>query len=374
MIVPSDFPNGDAGAVRDFAFANIYRRLGYRVVLIGAGQGDKEGYYYDVQYYSIFRHAASPLGHLKRFVLRHHYYTTIIKKTIYKNGIPNAIHFNHIPERTINYLIKLNAIYEMPLIHDSTEWYSPCEFDKGVFDKQYILKNRLNKHVIRQPIRVIAISQFLKSHFEAKGCQSKCIPVIMDVLNTNYTLRSESKIVQIVYAGNPSKKDCLKEMVYGASIVNEKYPGSFLFHVVGVEENHFLSLLDSKEIPAFIKIYGRIPRNKVENLLNQMDFSVLLRPSNERYAMAGFPTKSVEAMTHRVAMLCNISSDLGDYLIDGVNSIIVNNCSAEAFAAGLERAILMPRCQIESIKDSSRRLAEQSFDFRKWITALEELL
>ena len=31
MVVPSDFPNGDAGAVRDEAFALIYKELGYDV-------------------------------------------------------------------------------------------------------------------------------------------------------------------------------------------------------------------------------------------------------------------------------------------------------------------------------------------------------
>ena len=31
MVVPSNFPNGDAGAVRDMAFAKIYQELGYEV-------------------------------------------------------------------------------------------------------------------------------------------------------------------------------------------------------------------------------------------------------------------------------------------------------------------------------------------------------
>ena len=43
MVVPSNFPNGDAGAVRDMAFAKIYQELGYEVYLIGAGKTGKKG-------------------------------------------------------------------------------------------------------------------------------------------------------------------------------------------------------------------------------------------------------------------------------------------------------------------------------------------
>ena len=50
MVVPSDFPQGDAGAVRDFSFAEIYKMLGYRTILIGKGKTDREGRYKQVQY------------------------------------------------------------------------------------------------------------------------------------------------------------------------------------------------------------------------------------------------------------------------------------------------------------------------------------
>ena len=61
MVVPSDFPQGDAGSIRDFSFAEIYRLLGYRTILIGKGKTDREGLYKQVQYYSVYRQADTKL-------------------------------------------------------------------------------------------------------------------------------------------------------------------------------------------------------------------------------------------------------------------------------------------------------------------------
>ena len=69
MVVPSNFPNGDAGAVRDMAFAKIYQRLGYEVILIGAGREEKEGIYQGVHYYSLYWEAKSLKDHILNYVV-----------------------------------------------------------------------------------------------------------------------------------------------------------------------------------------------------------------------------------------------------------------------------------------------------------------
>lgn len=49
-----------------------------------------------------------------------------------------------------------------------------------------------------------------------------------------------------------------------------------------------------RKIPEIIA-HGRVSREEVTQALSNSDFSILLRPSNERYTKAGFPTKSVDA-------------------------------------------------------------------------------
>lgn len=373
MVVPSDFPDGDAGAVRDMAFAKIYQELGYEVFLIGAGRGEKAGIYQEVHYYSLYKEAKSLTDHFIKFVSATRAYMELVNGIIKNNGVPSVIHINSIPEAVIRKLIKIAERRTIPILHDSTEWYSPCEFTHGTLDKAYILKDRLNRRVIRQPIRVIGISSFLTEHFKGRGLKAVRIPVIMDVENTKTSINTDEK-VKLIYAGSPAKKDYLKEIVLGVALLSEENQEKIELHILGANENQIKGLSGLQTLPNCIKAYGRVPREKVEEVMLQMDFSVLLRPSEERYTKAGFPTKSVEAMSHGVAMICNISSDLGMYLRDGENAIVVDGYDEKVFAETISRILKMSHKEINAIKAKARKTAEANFDYRLWIEKVNSLL
>ena len=373
MVVPSNFPNGDAGAVRDMAFAKIYQELGYEVFLIGAGRGEKVGIYKEVHYYSLYKEAKSITDHFIKFVSATRTYMKLVNGIIKNNGVPSVIHINSIPEAVIRNLIKIAERRNIPILHDSTEWYSPCEFTYGKLDKAYILKDRLNRKAIRQPIRVIGISSYLTDHFKCRGLKAVRIPVIMDVKTTKTSINEDEKI-KLIYAGSPANKDYLKEIVRGVILLSEDNQKKLELHIFGANEDQIKGLTGLQILPDCIKAYGRVPREKVEEVMLQMDFSVLLRPSEERYAKAGFPTKSVEAMSHGVAMICNLSSDLGMYLKDGENAIIVDGYNKKAFAQSLERVLLMNRAEIDVIKKNARQLAEKEFDYRNWVKMVSEFI
>lgn len=373
MVVPSNFPNGDAGAVRDMAFADIFQKLGYKVFLIGAGRQKKDGEINGVRFFSVYQEAHSKLDHLKRFLGSKNAYMAYINQVIDQNGLPSVIYINDISHSVIGNLRALAEKNNIPILHDSTEWYSPCEFAHGKFDKQYILKDRLNRKIIRKPIRVIGISNYMTEYFKSRGLKAVRIPVIMDVENTEIAANTDDK-VKLIYAGSPANKDYLKEMVLGMASLAPASQQRFEFHILGANEEQIKSLTGLSSLPSCIKAYGRVPREKVEETMLHMDFSVLLRPSKERYTQAGFPTKSVEAMSHGVSMICNISSDLGMYLKDGENAIIVDGYDEKAFAQSLERVVSMKRQQIDALKHRARELAEKEFDFRKWVNTVSSLI
>lgn len=373
MAVPSDFPNGDAGSVRDMAFASIFEELGYQVFLIGAGKNKKTGKINKIQFFSVYQEARSSFDHLRRFLHGKAAYMTLTKKIIEENGLPSVIYVNHISHGALEKLRIIAKKNNIPIVHDSTEWYSPCEFVHGKWDKQYILKDRLNRKIIRNPIKVIGISRYLTEYFQSRGLQAVRIPVIMDVINSNISV-STGEIVKLIYAGSPANKDYLKEMVIGTTLLSENERERLEFHILGASDQQIKSLTGLQALPACIKVYGRVPREKVEEVMLQMDFSVLLRPSGERYTKAGFPTKSVEAMSHGVAMICNISSDLGMYLKDGKNAIVVDGYNEKSFAESLKRVLSMNRTEIDAIKYNARQLAEKDFDYRNWIITVSNLI
>lgn len=373
MVVPSNFPNGDAGAVRDMAFASIFQDLGYNVVLIGAGRNEREGETNGVHFFSVYKEAHSKIDHIRRFLGSKTAYMTFIKKTISQSGLPAIIYVNDVSHGVIEDLRTIADKNNIPMLHDSTEWYSSCEFAHGKFDKQYILKDRLNRKIIRNPIRVIGISSYLTEHFKSRGLKAVRIPVIMDVRNAGISKNTSDK-VKLIYAGSPAKKDYLKEMVLGTTLLPEEDRERLEFHILGANEEQIKGLTGLQALPACIKAYGRVPRETVGKTMLQMDFSVLLRPSEERYTKAGFPTKSVEAMSHGVAMVCNLSSDLDMYLRDGENAIIVDGYGEKAFARSLGRVLSLSRSEIDAIKHNARQLAEKEFDYRNWVQTVSEII
>ena len=373
MVVPSNFPNGDAGAVRDMSFAKIFQALGYEVFLIGAGRNEKEGQVDGVHFFSVYREARSRIDHINRFLGLKSAYMTFIERVLDRDGLPSVIYINDVSHGVIENLRVIAEKNNIPILHDSTEWYSPCEFTHGRLDKAYILKDRLNRKIIRKPIRVVGISGYLTEHFRSKGLKAVRIPVIMDVENAKISVNTDDTI-KLIYAGSPAKKDYLKEIVLGISLLSEKEQQKIEMYILGASEEQIKELTELRSLPPCIKAYGRVPREKVEEAMLQMDFSVLLRPENERYAKAGFPTKSVEAMSHGVAMLCNLSSDLGLYLKDGDNAILVDGCDEKAFARSLVRVISMSRPQIDAVKRHARQLAENEFEYRNWIKTVSDFI
>lgn len=374
MVVPNNFPNKDAGAVRDDAFAQIYRELGYEVRLVGKSRSSTGGEYNGTEYISIYKDIPGLRGQFKRFLFEHKDYRTVVDKWIEEYGVPSVIHINSIPEKAIDYLIKIAEKNSIPIVHDSVEWYSPCEFKLRKLDKAYILKERLNRKVIRKPVRVYAISEYLNDYYMNKGIKSIRVPVIMDVINSRNAKPSTTDRIRMIYAGDPAKKDYLYEIVLGVEGLSEKEKENIEFNIFGANVKDIKELIGKDSISPCIRIHGRVSRETVQKQLLESDFSLLLRPSKERYAMAGFPTKSVEAMAHGVAMICNLSSDLGMYLKNMNNAIIVDGCTADEMTKAIRNVLALNRYEIENIKENARRTAENYFDYRCWIEKIKRFL
>ena len=379
MISTNAFPNGDAGAVRDLSFAQIYQELGYTVFHIGQGKEKSHGSFEQVDYFSLYTPASNIWQQLVRYISYRKRLFRAIKMIEEKYGKPTVIHLYDSPYGGIKKIKKYASRINAKLIHDSVEWYSPCEFAKGRWDKSYILKDRLNRKLIDTSFRVIGISSYLRNYFESKGIKSIRIPVIIDTAaGVSQPIHMWNKI-NLVYAGSPAKKDLLGNILTAYAMLPSETRNKLFFNIAGVSEQQVIEqkMCTKKEIESIrenIKFHGRVSRDKVLDILAISDFSVLVRPAAERYAMAGYPTKTVEAMANSVAMLCNLSSDLGMYLKDNINAIIIENESVSALCRGFERVSKLSKESVLKIRENARDTATEHFDYRKYVKTVEDFL
>ena len=79
-------------------------------------------------------------------------------------------------------------------------------------------------------------------------------------------------------------------------------------------------------------------------------------------------------MMNGCAMICNLTSDLGMYLKDEKNSIIVENCSSEAMTQALRKVIKLNRQEINEVKENAHKTAKEYFDYRIWVSAVKEFI
>ena len=368
IVTTNKYPEGDAGAVRQHTFACLLRDMGYTPVVVGLGATTdftmKE--YDGIKYYSFRYPKDDTISKAKSHLLFKYNLNKILKK--YDSSFIKGILFVNGRESTIDFLKAYSRKNNVQLYHDSVEWYSPSEFQKGEKAKGYIANNKLNTELIDTNFKVFAISSFLEKHFKSLNIDALRVPVIMDTSKINSIKNTNPNYIKIVYAGQMGPKDRIVNFIRALELLNDDELKRIKIVLIGITKDAFEAFAGvlSQRICECIEFTGRIPREDVLKHLESADFTMLLRPENERYAKAGFPTKVVESLASATPVICNYTSDLKMYLNDGENSVIVKDTTIDNCVESLQRAVNLSLEERQEMQFNARKTAEKFFDYRKY--------
>ena len=280
IVTENSYPEGDAGAVRQHAFAKILKQLGYDVLVIGYGKNfDNKICKYDGVNFISFRPNQENI--ISRIICRVKFGTKVYRYIKQHYNFLDVLMVVDIMPQSFKKIEKLKRIYNCVLIHDSVEWYSPEEFKNGKFNLAYIRKDYTNKKAINNLWNVIAISSFLEEYFKQRNNNVKRIPVIMDIKKITPRLKciENSEKFIFVYAGGPGKKDYLKEIIEGFSFLSLEQRKIVEVNIIGVNEDQLVKSCDVSidlinSIKDCLKIYGRISRDETLELVKRADYSL----------------------------------------------------------------------------------------------------
>ena len=380
IVTENSYPEGDAGAVRQHAFAKILKQLGYDVLVIGYGKNfDNKICKYDGVNFISFRPNQENI--ISRIICRVKFGTKVYRYIKQHYNFLDVLMVVDIMPQSFKKIEKLKRIYNCVLIHDSVEWYSPEEFKNGKCNLAYIRKDYTNKKAINNLWNVIAISSFLEEYFKQRNNNVKRIPVIMDIKKITPRLKciENSEKFIFVYAGGPGKKDYLKEIIEGFSFLSLEQRKIVEVNIIGVNEDQLVKSCDVSidlinSIKDCLKIYGRISRDETLELVKRADYSLLIRDESLRYSKAGFPTKIVESLACGTPPLCNLTSDLGLYLKNEENSIIaLGHTSKDVYKAIIHAISITDINKRNFMRESARKLAEDSFHYSRYVSSLKEI-
>lgn len=371
------YPDGGAETTRKHYLAKLFQLLDWQVFVVGRGSSTnfKENNFDGVRYMS-FRSTNNGIF-TKIFDFLN--YTNYTKMVLVDNGPFDAIMILGVPTSTLKYLKEYAKKNKVMLLHDSVEWYSAEQFKLGRMDYRYRKKELWMQNLIDDNFCVIAISKYLEKYFEERFIKVERIPVIMDINDIEYFKVVNSTKLTILYAGSPGKKDYLKEVLEAVDLLDDNELERLELKLIGITREQLSKVCGvSKKVinklgNSLVTI-GRVPRNEVLSHLLLADFTVLLRSSTQRYAKAGFPTKVVESLASATPVICNLTSDLGDYLVDNVNGIIVDECTPYAFASGIRRALNLTIEEKQIMQKNARKTAEDNFDYRLFLKQMNSLL
>lgn len=269
----------------------------------------------------------------------------------------------------------------VPLVVDIADWYDPWHQPGGPFTP-FSWQIELAMRVLHKSCDgVIAVSSYLESYYEAPSRPTVRVPPTTDTSQRKWLDALESspkddEKLRIVYAGTPGKKDDLRMVVESASRARRE-AGPIRLTFIGPDREAIRGALpvglraDLDALDA--RFPGYVPHEAVPSLLSKNDFSVLVRP-RKRYAEAGFPTKLVESLSAGVPMIVNATSDIPEYVRDGVEGYMVPAYSTEALAATFVRAAATPLEARREMRRAARARAVSSFDNRVYSGVLGSLI
>jgi glycosyltransferase involved in cell wall biosynthesis len=263
------------------------------------------------------------------------------------------------------------------VIVDAVEWYDTTHLPGGRFGPLAANSEIAMRWLYPRAGNIIAISRFLETYYERKGCRTVRVPPTLDVKGTLARLEVSTGRLELAYAGVPGKKDLIENIV--EAVLRVDPAGKQLrLTLVGPTAEAVLGLQavrsrDSRRMPPCLEAVGRVSHDRALDIVRGSDFMPLLRPPH-RYAQAGFPTKVAESLSLGTPVLCNVTSDLGEYLRDGREGLIAADHTPEAFAHVLERALVLGRDERLAMRRAAREAAEQTFDYRRYSAPLDQFV
>lgn len=376
------FPDGSAASAYILNVSRTIRAAGHHVVVIGCRRleqttfpisGELEGIEYinfDTKKHSKFlvylfdnyweKYALHTISHFKK--------TNIVFLYNGKRCDAKAIY-----RYCRRHKIKYGAF--------NSEWHLPENYSKDISRKKVKDITNLIPFNAENADVAIQISTLLTNYFKKHNVKTIMIPNLVDLRDKKWDCRREKvggDNLKLAYAGIPDVgKDELATVIEAMALLPENLKRRTELHIWGPNQQQIETHMGDlkwllQELSDNIFIYGRANQSEIPRLINGCHFTVLIRKPSLR-SNAGFSTKMVESFAAGVPVMANLTGDIGSYLTDGVNGIVVHNESADACAEAIKKAHEWLENNPQMRKEAYYT-AETKFDFHRYTDTMQTFL
>ena len=373
VITDKPFPYGSAYSSRVRHFILAFLEMNAKVTVLSADLDVEEAEKLELQNieyvsmnYSQNRITQLGIGVAKR-------YSDCVKKLMKKQQF-DAVFVNSITY-ALPRICKLSHKNKIPVYVEKCEWYDKSTFIFGKFNPYY--QEYIREIDSVKPDGYISISPFFDDYYKSKGFRSICIPTIVDTSNIGYSEHDMSSKVKIIFSGSLGNgKELIGPIAESITqLGDEAKRFSFIFY--GPTEEQIRSNISDDMLFESVKenmtIYGRIPQTEVYGKLREADFSIFLR-ENRRSSNAGFPTKLAESMAVGTPVITNTTGSIAKYLTNAKNGFLIETTAADELSGVFHTILSMKEVDYRNMRLESRKMAEKSFDYRRYIDQLSKFI
>ena len=227
--------------------------------------------------------------------------------------------------------------------------------------------------------KVIVISRMLEKHFLKEGCKVLRIPVLTDPYEVEMPKKVLDTKIEFIYSGNYKNKDALEIFIKAMVRLSQEELEKMHLNLAGPKEKQLkedtqVTEAEWNRICPFLTFYGWLQYDQLQELYKQMDFLVMPRNKN-RVTMAGFPSKVPETMSYGIIPIINQDGDCTElFLHDGIDSILIRECTVEACVEVIRRALNLSLEQREAMRKNARKMTENVLYYKNWGASIVDFL
>lgn len=253
------------------------------------------------------------------------------------------------------------------LIRDIVEW-PVCNFFKGGALHPLYWDNQLGvrKSMIHSD-GIIGISKFLTERYRGQKIPALTIPAIIEIPSDIPEYTPIKDEFNLVYLGALAHRDGPFEMIGAIQKVLSKGL-KVTFTIVGSPDNHGIGLKlkniceNTPALRGRVKFTGHVDDAEVVKRLNSANALLFVRP-DDICAKAAFPTRLPEYLITGRPVIVSGVGDIPMYLRNGIDAMIVKQCTPSAIAEQIERLINMNDWG-QSIGIAGFKQAKKFFDYK----------
>ena len=283
------------------------------------------------------------------------------------NGADNILYVYGFPDLENITLIAFSKLFKYKIVFDIIENNYTFEDFRRLRGKIKTFSSHfLFKHISLFADGAIAISTNLKRLLEnfSKGrIPVELIPISVDFSNFPSDKPMKNHDIKLFYGGSFAETDNLNLLLEAFSIVSKSREDIKLVLTGKGAERHLkilLKLIDNNPSRDKIIFRGFLSNKEYYETINECDIMCVTR-SGSAFANGGFPFKLGDYLGAGKATIVSDVSDIGYYIRDKVNAILIKPDSVEDIVQAIELLIQDTNLRLR-IGEEGRKTAKIFFD------------